>query len=120
MAGADEPLRWSVTPAAKRETSLSQMRSHAGFAVLLRRRTPRPEKQTVCELASSWTRDESSLVHVRKAGIIGGRAITRHTGASRYPSPAGCANKGRPGYRRGDASFVAGMKRRGWPEQARP
>src|SRR5262245_48213381 len=113
MAGADEPLRWSVTPAAKRETTLSQIRSHAGFAVLLRRRTPRPEKQTVCELASSWTRDE--LVHVRKAGISGGRAITRHTGASRYPREQR-ATRLSPGC----ASFVAGMKRRGWPEQARP
>ena len=37
--GADEPLRWSVTPAAKRETTLSQMRPQARFAVLLRRRT---------------------------------------------------------------------------------
>src|SRR6476659_11166621 len=37
--GADEPLRLSVTPAAKRETTLSQMRPQARFAVLLRRRT---------------------------------------------------------------------------------
>ena len=37
--GADEPLRWSVTPAAKREATLSQMRPQARFAVLLRRRT---------------------------------------------------------------------------------
>ena len=38
--GADEPLRWSVTPAAKREATLSQMRPQVRFAVLLRRRSP--------------------------------------------------------------------------------
>ena len=38
--GADEPLRWSVTPAAKREATLSQMRPQARSAVLLRRRSP--------------------------------------------------------------------------------
>src|SRR6476469_6012096 len=40
--GADEPLRWSVTPAAKREATLSQMRPQARSAVLLRRRVPAP------------------------------------------------------------------------------
>jgi len=38
--GADEPLRWSVTPAAKREATLSQKRPQVRFAVLLRRRSP--------------------------------------------------------------------------------
>ena len=35
----------------------------------LRRRDPHPEKQTVCELASSWTRDASSVAQRREAGI---------------------------------------------------
>ena len=33
--GADEPLRWFVTPAAKRATTLSQMRSQVRFAAPL-------------------------------------------------------------------------------------
>ena len=51
--GADEPLRWFVTPAAKRETTLSQMRSQVRSAVLLRRRIPRPEITDGLQLASS-------------------------------------------------------------------
>src|SRR5262245_32118790 len=43
QAGGRRALRWSVTPAAKRETTLSQMRSHVRFAVLLKRHTPGPE-----------------------------------------------------------------------------
>ena len=67
--GADEPLRWSVTPATKRETTLSQMRSQARFAVLLRRRTPRPEITDGLQLASSLERDGVSLMQVAGAGI---------------------------------------------------
>jgi hypothetical protein len=34
----------------------------------LRRRAPHPEKQTVCELASSWTRDGLSVMPPRRGG----------------------------------------------------
>src|SRR6476469_9865544 len=73
--GADKPLRWSVTPAAKRETTLSQMRSHVRFAVLLRRRIPRPEITDGLQLASSWTRDERSLTLRRGRGIRCGQGL---------------------------------------------
>src|SRR6478735_5199491 len=73
--GADEPLRWSVTPAAKREATLSQMRSQVRFAVLLRRRIPRPEITDGLQLASSWTRDERSLTLRRGRGIRCGQGL---------------------------------------------
>src|SRR6478672_9469776 len=73
--GADKPLRWSVTPAAKRETTLSQMRSQVRFAVLLRRRIPRPEITDGLQLASSWTRDERSLTLRRGRGIRCGQGL---------------------------------------------
>src|SRR4029079_2218204 len=62
--GADEPLRWSVSPAAKRETTLSQMRPQARFAVLLRRRNPRPEitdrLQLACSLDEGWVKSNAA------------------------------------------------------------
>ena len=61
--GADEPLRWSVTPAAKRETTLSQMRPQARFAVLLRRRTLPHLAGRSQVTHPSWGRDGVSLAH---------------------------------------------------------
>src|SRR5262245_42126158 len=116
QAGADEPLRWFVTPAAKRDTTLSQMRSQARSAVLLRRRIPRPEKKTARVLMDEgWGKFT--------AGATGGDKwwARNHSSESRYPSPAGCANKGRPGFRRGDTlSGVATNDRRARGTGLRP
>src|SRR5262249_54475531 len=98
--GADEPLRWSVTPAAKRETTLSQMRSHARFAVLLRRRPAGPE--TTDALRARVLMDEGweELSAVLRGGD--------KKWALNYPSyrrkPARAARKNwSPGVAKGDA-----------------
>src|SRR5262245_34254800 len=62
QAGGRRALRWSVTPAAKRETTFSDevacsvSRFSSGATPLA------PRQQTLCDLASSWTRHGRSLV----------------------------------------------------------
>ena len=51
------------------------MRSQVRFAVLLRRRIPRPEITDGLQLASSWTRDERSLTLRRGRGIRCGQGL---------------------------------------------
>jgi hypothetical protein len=66
--GADEPLRWSVTPAALARATLSQMRPTRRCGSP---QAPHPSSQDTdgLQLASSWTRDEVSLVQAGGAGI---------------------------------------------------
>jgi hypothetical protein len=76
--GADEPLRWSVTPAARARATAFR-HGPLALAVLLRRRVPRPKTTDGLQLASSWTRDEVSVIQAE-----GGENKVRT-----YPSPRG-------------------------------
>ena len=78
--GADEPLRWSVTPAAKRETTLSQMRPQARFAVLLGRRTlPHLAGRSRSRIPRG-KEISASVSEVRSAGISGWMRGKSHSG----------------------------------------
>ena len=72
--GADEPLRWSVTPAAKREATLSQMRPQVRFAVLLRRRSPALSCQDgPRSRIPHGAGMDASVLEVLSAGIVRGK-----------------------------------------------
>ena len=78
--GADEHLRWSVTPAAKREATLSQMRPQARFAVLLRRRTlPHVAGRSRSRIPRG-KEISASVSEVRSAGISGWMRGKSHSG----------------------------------------
>ena len=66
--GADEPLRWSVTPAAQARATLSQMRP-TRLRGSPQAPHPSPRGGTVPVTHPSWERDVPNVMEARDAGI---------------------------------------------------